>query len=69
MTTCGAGGRGCVGQEVATKESYLAMVMLIDNYVFKIPSIYKDKKEYKIPRKFLSISHVPALGVSVTKRN
>ena len=65
VTTFGAGRRNCVGQELAVKELYLVVAILINNYVFHIPTKYNGN--YDIPRMFFKPT-TPMLGVVAKKR-
>ena len=62
------GRRNCVGQELAKKQLYLVIGILIYLYEFEIPKKYKTKEEYKIPTNFFDVSHTPLIGVVAKKR-
>ena len=69
IVTFGVGRRDCVGQQLAIKEIYLVLSLLILNYKFQMPNKYKRKNmcEKEMKQKFFHW-HTRTIGVIVKKR-
>lgn len=63
------GRRNCAGQELAMRELYLVLSMLIQRYMFDIPQTCKTKDEFVIPKDYQSAHAQKPLGVSVRMRH
>ena len=67
LSTFGAGRRNCVGQELAMRELYLVISILVWNYQFDIPQTCSKKEDFVIPILFED-HNTPKVGVKVIKR-
>ena len=57
LSTFGFGKRNCAGKELALKQLYLVLSMLIVNYTFDIPHAYDNENMiFKIPKLFARVS-------------
>ena len=67
LSTFGAGRRSCPGQELAMRELYLVISMLVWNYQFDIPQTCQSKEDFVVPILFED-PNTPMVGVKVVKR-
>ena len=68
LCTFGFGKRNCAGKELALKQLYLVLSMLIVKYTFTVPDSYDNENTiFKIPKLFARVS-TPQLRVAIQHR-